>query len=97
MLLVLHELQHGEVPSKEGMVFTDFWVQVSNLCAGYSSEAVAKALGNYIGTFLTYDERAAMLTGGLIMRLRARIDIREPLKKEKKIKKPRGEWLLAKF
>ncbi|CAN1752110.1 hypothetical protein LINPERHAP1_LOCUS4581 [Linum perenne] len=31
------------------------------------------------------------------MRLRARIDIREPLKKEKKIKKPRGEWLLAKF
>ncbi|CAN1797095.1 hypothetical protein LINPERHAP1_LOCUS21143 [Linum perenne] len=31
------------------------------------------------------------------MRLRARIDIREPLKKEKKVKRPRGEWLLAKF
>ncbi|CAN1758162.1 hypothetical protein LINPERHAP1_LOCUS6727 [Linum perenne] len=31
------------------------------------------------------------------MRLRARLDIREPLKKEKKVKKPRGDWLLAKF
>ncbi|CAN1810997.1 hypothetical protein LINPERHAP1_LOCUS26106 [Linum perenne] len=31
------------------------------------------------------------------MKLRARLDIREPLKKEKKVKKPRGDWLLAKF
>ncbi|CAN1771980.1 hypothetical protein LINPERHAP1_LOCUS12063 [Linum perenne] len=31
------------------------------------------------------------------MRLRARIDIREPLKKEKKVKRPKGDWLMAKF
>ncbi|CAN1164805.1 hypothetical protein LINPERHAP2_LOCUS25784 [Linum perenne] len=31
------------------------------------------------------------------MRFRARLDVREPLKKEKKIKKPRGEVLMEKF
>ncbi|CAN1185728.1 hypothetical protein LINPERPRIM_LOCUS38829 [Linum perenne] len=31
------------------------------------------------------------------MRFRARLDIREPIKKEKKIKKSRGDLLMAKF
>ncbi|CAN1825745.1 hypothetical protein LINPERHAP1_LOCUS31277 [Linum perenne] len=97
MLLILKELQPGELPSKEGMVFADFWIQVSNLCAGFSTLTAAKALGNFIGTFISYDERATSLTGGQILRIRARLDIREPLKKEKKIKKPRGDWILAKF
>ncbi|CAN1302062.1 hypothetical protein LINPERPRIM_LOCUS25257 [Linum perenne] len=97
MLLVLRELQQGELPSKEGMVYADFWIQVSNLCAGFHSKSVARALGNFVGTFLSIDERAATLTGGQIMRLRARLDIRDPLKKEKKIRKPNGDWLMAKF
>ncbi|CAN1783191.1 hypothetical protein LINPERHAP1_LOCUS16194 [Linum perenne] len=31
------------------------------------------------------------------MRLRVRLDVREPLKHEKKIKRPNGEWIVAKF
>ncbi|CAN1767665.1 hypothetical protein LINPERHAP1_LOCUS10356 [Linum perenne] len=87
----------GEFPTKEGLVHANFWVQVSNLCSGLISEATAKALGNFIGEFISYDEWAAIITGGSIMRFRARLDVREPLKKEKRIKEPRGEVLMEKF
>ncbi|CAN1807844.1 Uncharacterized protein At4g02000 [Linum perenne] len=96
-LLVLHELKQGEHPANVALKTTDFWVQVHNLPNGFFSTLVVKALGNYIGEFVKYDERGTLGSADLVLRIRVRLDIREPLRREKTLKRPNGELALAKF
>ncbi|CAN1764167.1 hypothetical protein LINPERHAP1_LOCUS9160 [Linum perenne] len=49
---------------------------------------VAKALGNFIGTFLEYDDHVYVDAHEHIMRFRVKLDVRRALKREKKIKRP---------
>ncbi|XVF67504.1 hypothetical protein PTKIN_Ptkin10aG0126500 [Pterospermum kingtungense] len=96
-LLLLHELKQGDDPMDIPLYLASFWVQVHDLTLGFFSEVVGKALGNYIGTFLEYDKRNVFYVDRPYMRIRVSVDIRQPLKKGKKVKKPGSEWIVCKF
>ncbi|CAN1760074.1 hypothetical protein LINPERHAP1_LOCUS7388 [Linum perenne] len=71
--------------------------EVHNLQSGFFSGAVAKAPGNFVGKFIAFDEKSTMISADMVMRIRVRLDIREPIKREKRLKRPGGECVLAKF
>lgn len=96
-LLVLGRMQLG-VPIPDIPLFhVEFWVQAHNLPEGFMSEAVGKLLGNYIGQFVEYDPSNNACVWREYMRLRVLIDIRQPLKKERKVRVAGGEWSIVKF
>ncbi|CAN1145984.1 Uncharacterized protein At4g02000 [Linum perenne] len=96
-LIMLHKLQRGEHPTSIELKYTDFWVQVHQLNDGFFSGVVAKALANFVGEFVSYDEKDTMNSAEMVLRMRVRLDFREPLKRENKIKRANGEWAVAKF
>ncbi|KAJ8774403.1 hypothetical protein K2173_012477 [Erythroxylum novogranatense] len=75
----------NEDPLQVPLLNYDIWVQVHNLQTGMMSEAMATQLGNTLGNFIDYDAKA--ITMGLrgYMRIRVRLDIREPLLRRKKV------------
>lgn len=96
-LLLLHEMRPGEEPMEVPLHSADFWIQVHDLPSGFFSEVVGKTLGNLIGSFLLYDERNVFSLNRPFMRIRVRIDVRLPLKKGKKVKKPGSDWSVCCF
>jgi len=54
-------------------------------------QTVGQNVGNYIGEFLEYDEKINSNFPSSYMCIRFLFDVWKPLKKIKKIKKPRGE------
>lgn len=96
-LLVLGRMQLG-VPLQQIPLFhTEFWVQAHNLPVGFMTEAVGRLLANYIGTFVDYDPANNACVWREYMRLRVLIDVRQPLKKERKVRLAGGEWSIVKF
>jgi hypothetical protein len=61
------------------------------------AEKVGKKLANYIGSFVEYDKNNNTSIWRQYMRLRVRVDVRQPLKKESKVKNQGGEWCIIKF
>ncbi|MBA0805970.1 hypothetical protein Gohar_005449, partial [Gossypium harknessii] len=84
-LLVFHHLKGGYDPLEVDLLFTEFWIQIHNLPPGMFTEKIARQFGKFIGNFVDYDSKA--IVGGLrnYMRIRAKIDIRQSLKRKKKI------------
>jgi 14-3-3 protein epsilon len=95
--LVLNSLADGVDPRDVPLINVPFWVQVHNLPAGYMSQRVGKAIGDYIGDFLEYDEKNDTSPWRKFMRIRVLVDIRTPLKRNKKIKKEGAESKLVNF
>lgn len=95
--LILHQLKLGELPSQVPLFSINFWVQVSDLPIGYMSEGVGKQLGDFIGKFIEYDVNNNSVLWRSYMRIRVAVDVRYPLKRCKKIRKPGGEWFLTNF
>lgn len=50
-LLLLHQMKPGECPTKVPLFYSNFWVQVYEVPAGFKSEVVGKILGNFFGRF----------------------------------------------
>lgn len=75
----------------------DFWVQVHDLSSGFFAEIVGKALGNYIGSYVAYDEKNVFLVDRPYLRIRVRLDVRQPLKKGNKVRKPESDWVMCNF
>ncbi|GAU10318.1 hypothetical protein TSUD_418940, partial [Trifolium subterraneum] len=73
------------------------WVQVHNLPMGLMKEKVGKALANYIGTFVEYDKNNNSSFWRQYMRIRVRVDVRQPLKKDTKMKNKEGQWCTVNF
>ncbi|CAN1767560.1 hypothetical protein LINPERHAP1_LOCUS10307 [Linum perenne] len=96
-LLVLHELKPGEHPNSVELCHADYWVRVYDLPPSFYSMAVGKALGNYVGDFLEYDENNMMTFDREYMRLKVRLDVRKPLKREKKLRVEGGECVTGTF
>ncbi|XP_039025770.1 uncharacterized protein LOC120159196 [Hibiscus syriacus] len=84
-LLILHRLSAGDDPLAILLVFLDYWVLVHDVPIGFMSKKVARALGNFLGVFIDYDSTALSLGYRRIMRIRARLDTRLPLKRRKKL------------
>ena len=96
-LLILYWIQPGECPNQIPLNFIYILVQIFYLPSSYMSESVGKQLGNYIGFFLEYDTKN---NGGSIkeyMRLRVSMDVRLPLKRGKRLRKPKGDGFFVSF
>ncbi|KAL4290028.1 hypothetical protein GQ457_14G002670 [Hibiscus cannabinus] len=79
------------------LVYLNVRVQIHDLPFGYMSESVAKQLGNFVGSFLTYDTSAIGLGYRRIMRIKVKFDTRLPLKRRKKLVVRNGESTYARF
>jgi hypothetical protein len=95
--LVLNILPDDVDPRDVQLFNVPFWIQIHNLPSGFMSQKVGKNVGDYIGEFLEYDEKNDSLSWRKYMRIRVLIDVRLPLKKSKKIKKPGEESKLIHF
>ncbi|CAN1786969.1 Uncharacterized protein At4g02000 [Linum perenne] len=96
-LLILRELKEGETPESVELCYADFWIQVRDLPAGLYSMTVGRALGDYIGKFLEYDPNSLYGGPDSYMRIRVRVDVRQSLKREKRVRKAGGETTVCKF
>lgn len=62
-----------------------FWVLVKDLPHGFVS-------GNFVGEFIQYDSQAISLGYTGVLRMRARVDVRKPLRIKKKIVLSNGSF-----
>ncbi|KAK2353425.1 hypothetical protein QL285_091046 [Trifolium repens] len=60
-------------------------------------ETVGQRLANYIGTFVEYDKNNNSSFWRQYMRIRVKIDVRQPLKKEAKVKNKEGNLCVVTF
>lgn len=74
-----------------------FWVQVHDLPAGFFSEIVGKALADYIGSFVSSDAKNIYSLEIPYMHIKVCLDIWQPLKKGKKVRKSGGDWIVCSF
>jgi 14-3-3 protein epsilon len=96
-LLIMERVQLGVQIENIPLFHVDFWVQVHNLPAGLMLEKVGRKLANYIGAFVEYDKNNNTSFWRQYMRLRVRVDVRQPLKKDTKVKSIGGEWCTVNF
>lgn len=96
-LLILGVAQEGIPPQEIPLKQVPFWVQVHDLPIGFMSETVGKGLANFIGVFLEYDEKNNSNYLRSFMRIRVLVDVTEPLKRTKKIRKQGGEARVVAF
>lgn len=97
-LLLVHEMKLGEDPMDIPLHLTAIWVHVYKLTLDFFSKVVGnKAFGHYIGTFLEYDTRNAYSVDSPYMCIRVSVDIRQSLKKGKKVKKSGSDWIVCSF
>ncbi|PNY14983.1 hypothetical protein L195_g011673 [Trifolium pratense] len=96
-MLIVQRVQLGVQIENMPLYHVEFWVQVHNLPVGLMVEKVGKALANYIGSFVEYDKNNNSSFWRQYMRLRVRIDVRQPLKKNKQVKNSGGDWCTVNF
>jgi 14-3-3 protein epsilon len=96
-MLILERVQLGVQLDNIPLHHVDFWVQVHNLPTGLMAERVGKTLANYIGSFVEYDKNNKGSFWREYMRIRVRVDIRQPLKKESRVKSQGGNWCTVNF
>jgi 14-3-3 protein epsilon len=96
-MLIMERVQLGVQLENIPLQHVDFWVQVHNLPTGLMAERVGKTLANYIGSFVEYDKNNNGSFWREYMRIRVRVDIRQPLKKDTRVKNQGGQWCTVKF
>ncbi|XP_058759671.1 uncharacterized protein LOC131632982 [Vicia villosa] len=96
-LLIIERMQLGVQLDSIPLFFVDFWVQVHNLPAGLMLERVGTTIANFIGVFVEYDKNNNSSFWRQYMRLRVKIDVRKPLKKQTRVKNKGGEWCTVSF
>jgi hypothetical protein len=96
-LLIMERVQIGVQIENIPLHQAAFWVQIHDLPTGLMKETVGTQLGNYIGVFMEYDKNNNSSFWRQYMRLRIKIDVRVPLKKETKVKDRNGNWCTVRF
>ena len=89
-MLIVNEIPNGEEPLNVPLWSIDMWIQIYDLPSGFMSEAVGKQLGNFFGEFLVYDAKNNSSLWREYMRIKIKLDVRKPLKREKKITRKNG-------
>ncbi|XP_057794257.1 uncharacterized protein LOC131010642 [Salvia miltiorrhiza] len=95
--LILHRLKKGEFPLSVPLDLLPFWVQIHDLPAGFLTEGVGKLLGNFIGSFMEYDNTNSSGVWRQYMRIRVGIRVNDPLKRFKKLKQKDGTPFTVRF
>ncbi|KAL8464920.1 hypothetical protein ACS0TY_034418 [Phlomoides rotata] len=88
--LLLHHVKVWDQPSKIDLHLLNFWVQIFDLPMGFFMENVGRFLGNFVGHFLEYDTSNTTATWRNFMCIKVAIDVRNPLKRHKKLKQANG-------
>lgn len=96
-MLVLSPLPVGVRPDMVQLNRLSIWVQIYGLPAGFMTQLVGETLGNFVGEFLEYDPNNNNGFWRNYMRVRVRLDVNQPLKRTKKIKKAGGECMEVQF
>jgi 14-3-3 protein epsilon len=96
-LLIMERVQIGVQIENIPLYHADFWVQVHDLPTGLMKETVGTQLANYIGSFVEYDKNNKSSFWRQYMRLRVKIDVRLPLKKDTRVKDRFGNWCTVLF
>jgi 14-3-3 protein epsilon len=96
-MLILERVQLGVQIERIPLHSVNMWVQVHDLPTGLMKETVGVRLANYIGSFLEYDKNNNSSFWRQYMRIRVKVDVRVPLKKEAKVMNKVGEWCSVKF
>ncbi|CAN0875424.1 hypothetical protein LINGRAHAP2_LOCUS10826 [Linum grandiflorum] len=79
----------GTFITERSINFNAMRTQMANLWKPHEGISISdKALGNALGSFLTYDEYNMYLDKDSCMRLRVKLDVRKSLLREKEVKKP---------
>ncbi|KAJ8775276.1 hypothetical protein K2173_020280 [Erythroxylum novogranatense] len=86
-ILLIHQWKEGEDPAAVDFVKTDVWVQFHGIPLGLASEAIARNIGNLMGTYLEYDTDSRRNFWNSYLRVRVRINVDEPLIRKKTIRK----------
>ncbi|PNY04580.1 hypothetical protein L195_g001004 [Trifolium pratense] len=81
-LLIMERVQIGVQIENIPLYHADFWVQIHGLPMGLMKEKVGIPLANAIGSFVEYDKNNNSSFWRQYMRLRVKIDVRVPLKKD---------------
>ncbi|CAK8568524.1 unnamed protein product [Lathyrus sativus] len=96
-LLIIEMVQLGVQIENIPLNHVEFWVQVHNLPAGLMLERVGITMANFIGSFVEYDKNNNSSFWRQHMRLRVKIDVWKPLKKQTRVKNKGGEWCTVSF
>ncbi|GAU14523.1 hypothetical protein TSUD_250650 [Trifolium subterraneum] len=95
--LLLEQVPLGMQVENIPLLHVNLWVQIHDLPTGLMKENVGIKLANYIGEFVEYDKNNNSSFWRQYMRIRVKVDIRQPLKKDTKVKNRVGEWCMVKF
>ncbi|XP_037494534.1 uncharacterized protein LOC119370436 [Jatropha curcas] len=93
-LLVWSKIKPDEDPLRIPLITADVWVIVKNLKPRFMREEVAKSLGDFAGKFVSNDAKYLTESAELedySMRIRTTLDIRQPLRRMKKLLDVKGE------
>jgi 14-3-3 protein epsilon len=96
-MLILERVQLGMQIEHIPLHSVNMWVQVHDLPMGLMKERNGIRMANYIGSFLEYDKNNNSTFWRQYMRIRVKIDVRRPLKKDTKVMNKEGEWCTVKF
>lgn len=95
--LIVKRLELGEQLSDIKLQELFIWIQVYDLPLGFNSESILKSIENYDGRFLQSDAKNFQGIWKQFLRIKVAINVYNPLKRQMRIKKPRGEWMWIKF
>jgi 14-3-3 protein epsilon len=96
-MLIVERVQLGMQIESITLNHVNLWVQIHDLPMGLMTEKVGTRLANYIRGCVEYDKNNDTSFWRKYMRIRVRIDVRQPLKKNTKVKNKEGEWCLVNF
>jgi 14-3-3 protein epsilon len=96
-MLIVEQVQLGMQIDQIPLHHVNMWVQVHDLPTGLMKERVGIPLANFIGSFVEYDKNNNSSFWRQYMRIRVRIDVRKPLKKDTKVMNKEGKWCIVKF
>jgi hypothetical protein len=93
--LVVERIAPGTVSATVNLNFLDIWVQVHNLSFGLIQSRTGHGIGHFLGELKVYDDRNTLHSS--YMRLKVRINVTEPLKKEWQVRVRDGSYVTCYF
>lgn len=99
-MLVWSKIRSGKDPLKIPLINVDVWVIVKYLKLGFMREEVAKSLGYFVDKFISHDTKYMIESAELedyLMCIRVTLDVRQPLRRKKKLIDGKGDAFYALF
>jgi hypothetical protein len=93
--LAIERIAPGAVPRLVNLNHLDIWVQVHGLPFGFIQQRVGQGIGQFLGELKSYDSRNSVHSS--YMRLKVRIDVTAPLKKQWQVRTSNGNYVTIVF